>query len=143
MALTDSGLKALLPKEKKYRVSVGDALYVLVYPNGGKYFVWKYRFPPNRSGQFRDYQIGPYGKGPGKWTLKQARDEQARLDVLRKAGEDPRLLKSESKRELIKQATNPSLIKPAEGFLERSKNKPSTIKDRQHALQPGVACPWP
>lgn len=38
MALTDSGLKALLPKEKKYRVSVGDALYVLVYPNGGQYF---------------------------------------------------------------------------------------------------------
>ena len=30
MALTDSGLKALLPKEKKYCVSVGDALYVLV-----------------------------------------------------------------------------------------------------------------
>ena len=89
MALTDSGLKALLPKEKKYRVSVGDALYVLVYPNGGKYFVWKYRFPPNRSGQFRDYQIGPYGKGPGKWTLKQAKDEVIRLDQLRKAGEDP------------------------------------------------------
>ena len=118
MALTDSGLKALLPKEKKYRVSVGDALYVLVYPNGGKYFVWKYRFPPNRSGQFRDYQIGPYGKGPGKWTLKQAKDEVIRLDQLRKAGEDPRLLKSESKKELIKQATTPSLIKAAEGFLD-------------------------
>ena len=55
MAFTDSGLKALLPKEKKCRVSVGDALYVLVYPNGGKYFVWKYRFPPNRSGQSWDY----------------------------------------------------------------------------------------
>ena len=134
MALTDSGLKALLPKEKKYRVSVGDALYVLVYPNGGKYFVWKYRFPPNRSGQFRDYQIGPYGKGPGKWTLKQAKDEVIRLDQLRKAGEDPRLLKSESKRELIKQATNPSLIKAAEGFLERSKNKPSTVKDYRNML---------
>ena len=134
MALTDSGLKALLPKEKKYRVSVGDALYVLVYPNGGKYFVWKYRFPPNRSGQFRDYQIGPYGKGPGKWTLKQAKDDVVRLDQLRKAGEDPRLLKSESKRELIKQATNPSLIKAAEGFLERSKNKPSTVKDYRNML---------
>ena len=38
MALTDSGLKALLPKEKNHRVAVGavgDALYVLVYPNGG------------------------------------------------------------------------------------------------------------
>ena len=134
MALTDSGLKALLPKDKKYRVSVGDALYVLVYPNGGKYFVWKYRFPPNRSGQFRDYQIGPYGKGPGKWTLKQAKDEVIRLDQLRKAGEDPRLLKSESKKELIKQATTPSLIKAAEGFLDRSKNKPSTVKDYRNML---------
>ena len=35
MSLTESGLKALLPKEKKYRVSVGDALFVIVYPNGG------------------------------------------------------------------------------------------------------------
>ena len=95
------------------------------------YFVWKYYFPPGRKGQQRRYQIGPYGKGPGKWTLKQAREEQARLDVLRKAGEDPRLLKSESKRELIKQATNPSLIKAAEGFLERSKNKPNQIKHIQ------------
>ena len=108
MSLTDSGLKALLPKEKKYRVSVGDALFVIVYPNGGKYFIWRYRFPPTREGQRREYQIGPYGKGPGKWTLKQAKDEVIRLDQLRKAGEDPRLLKSESKRELIKQA--PTLL---------------------------------
>ena len=128
MALTDSGLKALLPKEKKYRVSVGDALFVIVYPNGGKYFIWRYRFPPTREGQRRDYQIGPYGKGPGKWTLKQAKDEVIRVDQLRKAGEDSRFLNSESKRELIKQATNSSLIKAADGFLERSKNKPSTVK---------------
>lgn len=134
MALTDSGLKALLPKEKKYRVSVGDALFVIVYPNGGKYFIWRYRFPPTREGQRRDYQIGPYGKGPGKWTLKQAKDEVIRLDQLRKAGEDPRLLKSESKKELIKQATTPSLIKAAEGFLDRSKNKPSTVKDYRNML---------
>ena len=134
MSLTDSGLKALLPKEKKYRVSVGDALFVIVYPNGGKYFIWRYRFPPTREGQRRDYQIGPYGKAPGKWTLKQAKDEVIRLDQLRKAGEDPRLLKSESKRELIKQATNPSLIKAAEGFLDRSKNKPSTVKDYRNML---------
>ena len=65
MSLTDSGLKALLPKEKKYRVSVGDALFVIVYPNGGKYFIWRYRFPPIREGQRRDYQIGPYGRVQG------------------------------------------------------------------------------
>ena len=68
--------------------------YLLVYPNGGKYFIWKYRFSPNRSDQFRDYQIGTYGKGPGKyWTLQRAKDVVIRLDQLHKAGEDPRLLK--------------------------------------------------
>ena len=134
MSLSDSGLKALVPRDKKYRVSVGDALYVIVYPNGGKYFVWRYRFPPDRSGQFRDYQIGPYGKGVGKWSLKQARDEKDRLDQLRKAGEDPRLLKSEAKREVLQQALTPSVQKAAEGFLDRSKNKPSTINDYRKML---------
>ena len=134
MPASDSDLRELQPRERKYKFSCGNALFVEVYPGGGKYFVWKYYFPPGRKGQQRWYQIGPYGKGPGKWTLKQARDEQARLDVLRKAGEDPRLLMSESKRELIKQATNHSLIKAAEGFLERSKNKPSTVKDYRNML---------
>ena len=107
---------------------------MLVYPNGGKYFVWKYRSPPNRSVQFRDYLIVPYGKGPGKWTLKQAKDEVIRLDQPRKAGEDPRLLQSERKRKLIKQATSLSLIKAAEGLLERSTNKSSTVKDYRNML---------
>mgnify|MGYP001170308855 CR=1 FL=1 len=134
MSLSDSGLKALVPRDKKYRVSVSDALFIIVYPNGGKYFVWRYRFPPDRSGQFRDYQIGPYGKGVGKWSLKQARDEKDRLDQLRKAGEDPRLLKSEAKREVLQQALTPSVQKAAEGFLDRSKNKPSTINDYRNML---------
>ena len=102
MYISDSDLRSLEPQEKKYKVSCGKSLFVEVYPGGGKYFVWKYYFPPGRSGQQRWYQIGPYGKGPGKWTLKQARDEQARLDLLRKAGEDPRLLKSEAKKEIQK-----------------------------------------
>jgi len=33
MALKDSGLKVLLPKEKKYRVYAGDAMYVPLYAN--------------------------------------------------------------------------------------------------------------
>ena len=54
--------------------------------------------------------------------------------MLRKAGEDPRLLKSESKRELIKQATNPSVLAAAEVFLERSSNKPNTISDYRNMI---------
>tara|TARA_Y100000991_G_C21670214_1_gene220621 strand:- start:84 stop:506 length:423 start_codon:yes stop_codon:yes gene_type:complete len=107
---------------------------MIVYPNGCKYFIWRYRFPSTREGQRRDYQIGPYGKGPGKWSLKQAKDELIRLDQLRKAGEDPRLLKSEAKREELQQALTPSVQKAAEGFLDRSKNKPSTINDYRNML---------
>ena len=33
------------------------------YPNGGKYFVWKYYFLQIDQVS-SDYQIGPYGKGP-------------------------------------------------------------------------------
>tara|TARA_Y100001968_G_scaffold333165_1_gene394486 strand:+ start:232 stop:534 length:303 start_codon:yes stop_codon:yes gene_type:complete len=97
MALTDSGLRALKPKDSRYKVSIGDSLYIEIYPKGGKYFLWNYRFPPGREGQQRWYQIGPYGKGSGQWTLKGARDEKSRLDALRRQGEDPRVLKSVQK----------------------------------------------
>ena len=59
-------------------------MFVDVYPGGGKYFVWKYRFPPGHSGQQRWHQIGPYGRGAWQWTLKKAGDEKDRLDLLRK-----------------------------------------------------------
>jgi hypothetical protein len=97
MPFTDSNLRALQPQSKKYRVSVGESLFVEVYPKSGRYFVWRHRFPPGKEGKLRDYQIGPYGKGPGQWTLKEAREEWARLDVLRRQGEDPRALKEEQR----------------------------------------------
>jgi hypothetical protein len=78
MPFIDSDLRALQPQSKKYRVSAGESLFVEVYPNGGRYFVWRHRFPPGKEGKLRDYQIGPYGKGPGQWTLKEAREERSR-----------------------------------------------------------------
>ena len=65
MVPTVSDLRALEPKDKRYRVSVGNSLFVEVYPYG-KYFAWLYRFPPGKKGQQRWYQIGPYGKAPGR-----------------------------------------------------------------------------
>ena len=98
MPFTDSDLRVLEPREKQYRVATGDGLYVVVYPNGSKYFTWVYHCPRGRGGQQRWHEIGPYGKASGKWSLKAARDERDRLDQLRKAGEDPRVLKADAKR---------------------------------------------
>ena len=75
MALTEIGLKVLLSKLKTYRVSEGDMLYVLAFPNVGKYISWKYRCPPNRSDQFRYYQVVSHSEGVGNWSLKKARDK--------------------------------------------------------------------
>ena len=134
MPFTDSDLRALEPREKKYRVATGDGLFIEVHPHGGKYFVWKYRYPPGRGGHQRWHEIGPYDKGSGKWSLKAARDERDRLDQLRKAGDDPRVLKADAKREVEKKAKVPSLQEVAEDYLNRSRNRSSTVNDYRKML---------
>jgi integrase len=135
MPFTDSDLRVLQPQSKKYRVSAGAALFVEVYPNGGRYFVWRHRFPPGKEGKLRDYQIGPYGKAPGQWTLKKARDERARLDVLRRQGEDPRARKAEL-RQTIQRPGAVTFQKAAEEWLATSGRRlaATTLKDYKNKL---------
>lgn len=103
MGLNEAQIRALRPEAKRYAKALGGGLLIQVYPNGGKYFVWRHRFPPSRQGALSDYQIGPYGSGVGKWSLSQARIERDRLEVLRKQGENPRQLKAAAKREIVTQ----------------------------------------
>ena len=60
MPFTDSDLQALVPRVKRYRVAAGDSIYIDVYPGGGKYFVWKYRFlaPRDRNAGIRSVPKG-------------------------------------------------------------------------------------
>ncbi|MBN8544268.1 MAG: tyrosine-type recombinase/integrase [Alphaproteobacteria bacterium] len=44
MRLTDRQIREAKPKEKAYKLSDGDGLYLLVKPNGRKYWRFKYRF---------------------------------------------------------------------------------------------------
>ena len=90
--------------------------------------------PPGRSGQQRWHHIGPYGRGSGKWTLKAARDERDRLDQLRKAGDDPRVLKADAKRAVEEKCKVLSLQEVAEDYLRRSKNRQSTVSDYRNML---------
>ena len=78
MPLTDSQIRALKATDKRQKPSCGDSLCLLVEPiskGGGKSFVGRMRFPPGRDNPVVDVRIGVYGKGPGKWSLKEARDE--------------------------------------------------------------------
>lgn len=65
MALTDTALKALKPKEKPYTLADERGLYVEVFPTGG--IVWRYRYRIN--GKQEKLTLGKYPA----LTLKNAR----------------------------------------------------------------------
>ena len=60
MALTDAQVKAAKPQSKRHRISDEGGLLLEVDPAGGKYWLWRHRYPPTKNGKQQDYRIGPY-----------------------------------------------------------------------------------
>lgn len=80
MALTDTALKALKPKDKPYTVADDRGLYVEVFPTGG--VVWRYRY--RVAGKREKLTLGKYPA----LTLKNARikrDEAAQAAAMDKS----------------------------------------------------------
>lgn len=90
--LTDTELKGLKPKDKKYKVADRDGMYVLVIPSGAKTFRLDYRL----NGRRETLSIGRYG--PGGLSLAEARDRclAAKKDVAE--GRSPAQEKQRAKR---------------------------------------------
>lgn len=65
--LNDLQIKRAKPKEKSYKLSDGNGLFLLITPSGGKLWRWKYRF----NGQEKSLSIGKYPQ----ISLVQARQE--------------------------------------------------------------------
>jgi integrase len=89
MALTDTALKALKPREKVYTVSDERGLYVEVFPTGG--LVWRFRYRLNGKGE--KLTLGKYPA----LTLKNARlkrDEAAQAVAM---GKSPAAEKQQAK----------------------------------------------
>ena len=92
-ALTDRNILHAKSKDKQYKIFDGKGLFVLIHPNGSKYFRWEYKF----EGKRKTYAIGVYPET----TLKQARDERLEAQKLVNEGSDPvnvrKKIKSEQK----------------------------------------------
>ena len=56
MALTATAVKQAKSKEKQYKLSDGRGLYLLVHPNGSKYWRFKYRY----AGKEKRLALGVY-----------------------------------------------------------------------------------
>ncbi|CAA9891752.1 hypothetical protein METHB2_50023 [Candidatus Methylobacter favarea] len=54
--LSDIAIKNAKPKDKPYKKSVGKGLFLLINPNGSKYFRFKYRF----GGKEKTLALGVY-----------------------------------------------------------------------------------
>ncbi|MDX1949628.1 MAG: tyrosine-type recombinase/integrase [Rickettsiales bacterium] len=96
MPLTDIKVKSAKPQEKQYKLSDDGGLYLLIHPNGSKYWRLKYRI----SGKEKVYAIGAYPE----ITLLEAREERQKLKKLIKQNIDPVEQKKEQK---LKSETNP------------------------------------
>lgn len=97
MALTDTALKALKPKEKAYTVSDDRGLYVEVFPTGG--IVWRFRYRLN--GKQEKLTLGKYPA----LTLKNARTKRDEAAQAAAMGQSPATQKQRDKRQATEAVT--------------------------------------
>src|ERR1700677_5098490 len=90
MALSDAKVRNSVPKPKPYKLSDGDGLYLLVTPNGSKYWRLKYFF----AGKEKLLALGVYPEV----SLGDARERRAQAQKALAAGKDPGEVKKEAKR---------------------------------------------
>lgn len=129
MALTDTALKALKPREKAFKVADEKGLYVQVTPSGGK--LWKLKFR-NQAGQEKKLSLGSYPEV----SLREARDlrDEARKSLAK--GIDPADHKQKEKRAARVSAAN-SFEAVALAFIERNRRDSlaeATIRKREWFL---------
>lgn len=90
MPLTDTACKNAKPKEKQYKLADGNGLYLLVMPNGRRYWRLKYRV----DGKEKVLAFGVYPEV----SLSEAREKKQEARKLLRAETDPAQAKREEKR---------------------------------------------
>ena len=81
MSLTDVQVRAARAADKPSKLADAKGLFLLLHPNGSKYWRLKYRYP----GKEKQLALGVYPEV----TLAKARDLVLEARSLLKAGQDP------------------------------------------------------
>ncbi|MGJ0127919.1 tyrosine-type recombinase/integrase [Pantoea sp. RHCKP32] len=96
MALTDIKVRSAKPQEKEYTLVDGDGMFLLIHPNGSKYWRFRFRF----GGKQHLMAFGVYPE----ISLADARQKREEARRLVAAGSDPREYKRAVKEEQAKEA---------------------------------------
>jgi integrase len=114
MALTDTAIKAAKPKEKPYKLSDEKGMYLLIKPNGSKYWHLDYRFANKR----KTLALGVYPEV----TLKEARAKTSEARTRIRANIDPMALRKVQKATASINASN-NFEAISEEWLLKQKSK--------------------
>lgn len=102
MALTDTKVRSAKPEEKEYSLVDGDGMFLLIHPNGSKYWRFRFRF----GGKQHLMAFGVYPET----SLADARQKREEARRLVAAGVDPREHKRAVKEEQAKEVITFELV---------------------------------
>lgn len=97
-SLSDASVRNAKPKTKSYKIADGGGLFLLVMPNGSKYWRLKYFF----AGKEKLLALGVYPE----ITLVEARDRRVQARKMLAAGKDPGEAKKQAKHLATAKAEN-------------------------------------
>jgi integrase len=97
-SLSDASVRNAKPKTKSYKIADGEGLFLLVMPNGSKYWRLKYFF----AGKEKLLALGVYPEV----TLAEARDRRVQARKVLAAGNDPGQAKKQAKQLATAKAAN-------------------------------------
>ncbi|MBU6504059.1 MAG: integrase arm-type DNA-binding domain-containing protein [Betaproteobacteria bacterium] len=121
MALTDTAIRAAKPQAKQYKLADEKGMFLLVHPNGSKYWRQKYRY----DGREKQLALGVYPDV----GLAQARERRDEARKLLAQGVDPGQHRRAQKAAKVDAATNCFEVIARE-WLE---NRKTSIAPLQHA----------
>ena len=112
--LSELQIKKAKPEDKHYKLKDGDGLFLLVHPNGGKYWRFRYYY----AGREKALALGTYPEV----SLLEARDRRQAARKLIANGTDPGAKKKEDKRVEAFKANN-TFEAIAKDWFDRNKSK--------------------
>ena len=119
MALNDTQIRKAKPKEKQYKLADGEGMFLLIMPNGSKYWRLKYR----HGGKEKTLALGTYPT----ISLKVARDRRAEARENLANGVDPMEVKKVNKHKVQADVQNNFTVVATEWFV---KNKDTWTSPR-------------
>ena len=113
MSLTNTAVKNAKPKDKQYRLTDGEGMYLLVKPSGKRYWRLDYSI----HGKRKTYAIGKYPET----SLADARVKRANAKALVADGTDPVLHRQEEKHKSTVSAGNTFGVVAEDWFSRQGK----------------------